>query len=125
MKLLFTLFISLLLSFGVTAQKVEWASKVINFSSEVNPLFFSALQITGKPNVSPYGDENPNAWTPYKPNKIDYVKVGFARAFRIRQIAIVESYNPGALYRIYAYDKNDEEYLVASFEPKPVPFRVV
>lgn len=113
-------FIAILFFGSAQAQKVEWASSVIEYSSEVSTLFFSAQQIIGKPNVTPYGEENPNAWTPSRPKRMDFIKVGFDKPMKIRQVAVVESYNPGALYRIYAYDRNDHEYLLMTLLPGSV-----
>ena len=62
-----------------TAQEVQWASKVIEFSSELSPLQYSAKQALNKPNVLPNGGENPNACTPKNPNRIEFIKVGFER----------------------------------------------
>ena len=50
-----------------SAQNVQWASEVIEFSSELSPMQYAASQALNKPNVLPNGGENPNAWTPKKP----------------------------------------------------------
>src|SRR3954462_13474925 len=85
-------------------QEVQWASKVIEFSSELTPVQYSAQQILGKPNVLPAGGQNPNAWTPDKPKRKEWIKVGYDHPIQVHQIAIAESYNPGALFRILLYD---------------------
>ena len=105
------------------AQTVQWASKVIEFSSELTPVQYSAEQALGKPNVLPAGGQNPNAWTPDKPKRSEYIKLGYANPIQIRQIAVAESYNPGALFRVYLYDEAGKEYLVHSFNPQPVPLQ--
>jgi len=108
---------------GVSGQSIQWASEVIDFSSELTPIQYSAQQVLGKPNVMPAGGENPGAWTPDRANKKDYIKVGFETAINIRQIAIAESYNPTAIYRVLVYDENGTEYEVNTFNPKPVPLK--
>jgi OOP family OmpA-OmpF porin len=105
------------------AQTVQWASKVIESSSELTPVQYSAEQALGKPNVLPAGGQNPNAWTPDKPKRSEYIKLGYANPIQIRQIAVAESYNPGALFRVYLYDEAGKEYLVHSFNPQPVPLQ--
>lgn len=105
------------------AQTVQWASEVIDFSSELTPVQYSASQILGKPNVLPAGGENPNAWTPERANKKEFIKVGFANPLQIRQIAIAESYNPSAIFKVFVYDENDTEYLVNTFSPRAVPLK--
>src|SRR6478752_10887098 len=82
------------------AQTVQWASKVIEFSSELTPVQYSAQQALGKPNVLPAGGQNPNAWTPDKPKRKEFIKVGFATPMQIQQVAIAESHNPSALFKI-------------------------
>lgn len=113
-------FFVILLSGSAFSQKVEWASKVEEYSSEISGLFFSAQQIIGKPNVNPFGEENPNAWTPSRPTRIEFIKVGFDKPMKIRQVTIIESYGPGSLYRIYAYDRSENEYLLMTLDPKAV-----
>ncbi len=102
-------------------QTVQWASKVIEFSSELTPVQYSSQQILGKPNVLPAGGQNPNAWTPEKPKRQEFIKVGFTTPMQIRQVAIAESYNPGALFKVFAYDEAGTEHLLHSLNPGPVP----
>jgi OOP family OmpA-OmpF porin len=115
-----------LLSFSVStihAQEIQWASKVIEFSSELSQKEYSAIQIIGKPNVLPEGGDSPNAWLPNNPNKEEFIKVGFDRPTRIQQIAIAESYNPSATYQVYVYDGGGNEYLINTFTPRPIPLK--
>ena len=55
---------------------------------------------------------------PARTTKEEYLKVGFERPFRIRQIAVAESYNPCAIKAIYVYDLSDNEFLINEFEPR-------
>ena len=105
------------------SQVVQWASKVIEFSSELTPVQYSAQQALGKPNVMPAGGQNPNAWTPDKPKRQEFIKLGFAKPIQIQQIAIAESHNPSALFKVYAYDEKGTEHLIRSFNPTPVPLK--
>ncbi len=106
-----------------SAQVVQWASKVIEFSSQLSPGQYSAQQVLGKPNVLPAGGENPNAWVPDKPNKKEFLKLGFDTPLNVRQIAIAESYNPSAISRILAYDGADNEYVVYTLNPSSIPLK--
>src|SRR4029078_3253881 len=110
-------------SFFSFSQTVQWASKVIEFSSELTPLQYSASQALGKPNVLPAGGQNPNAWTPDKPKRKEFIKVGFATPMQIQQVAIAESENPSALFKIYTYDEAGREYLIRSNNPLVVPVK--
>jgi len=104
-------------------QRVQWASKVLEFSSELTPVQYSAKQALGKPNVLPAGGQNPNAWTPDKPKRSEFIKLGYDTPMYVQQIAIAESYNPGALYKVYTYDEAGKEYLINTFNPQAVPLK--
>src|SRR3981189_570966 len=92
-------------------QQVQWASKVLEYSSELTPVQYSAQQALGKPNVLPAGGQNPNAWTPDKPKRSEYIKLGYSNPIQIQQIAIAESYNPSALFKVFIYDEAGKAYL--------------
>jgi OOP family OmpA-OmpF porin len=123
--LLLSLFI--VISSSAYAQTVQWASEVLEVSSQISEMQYSASQALKAPNVLPAGGENPNAWTPDRPNREEFIKVGFAEPMRIRQIAIAESYNPSAVSEIYAYDSQGKEYLIERFTPEalPAPSRIL
>jgi OmpA-OmpF porin, OOP family len=117
--LLFLFFNSVLvLTFG---QTLQWATKVLEFSSQITPGLYSAEQALGKPNVLPAGGENPQAWAPDRPRRKEFLKLGFDKPMNIRQIAVGESYNPGALYKVYAYDESGKEYEVVTLNPRANP----
>jgi OmpA-OmpF porin, OOP family len=120
---LLSLLITFLAFSGLNAQTVQWASKVIEFSSELTPVQYSAEQALGKPNVLPAGGQNPNAWTPDKPKRKEFLKLGFANPISIRQIAIAESHNPSAIFRILAYDEAGAEHIVNTLNPMAVPLK--
>lgn len=117
------LLISLLVFFIVTsaiAQDVQWVNTILEASSELTPRDYSAEQLIGKPNVTPGTGDSPNAWMPFREDREEYVKVGFENPFRIRQIAIAESFNPSAIYQIFLYDRSGNEFLINTFEPRPI-----
>src|SRR6187549_2657820 len=105
------------------AQVVQWASKVVEFSSELTPIQYSASQALGKPNVMPAGGQSPNAWAPDKPKRKEFLKLGFANPISIKQIAIAESYNPSAIFRVLVYDEAGKEYLITTRNPQVVPLK--
>lgn len=116
----FTLGLAILISNLVHAQNVQWAAKVLEFSSELTPVPYSANQVLNKPNVLPVGGESPNAWTPGKPDREEFVKVGFTTPMKIQQIAVAESYNPSTVYKIFTYDKEGNEFLINTFTPRAI-----
>ncbi len=103
--------------FQTYAQDTNWADKVIEYSSELEETQYSVKQLLGKPNVYPWGEGSPSAWTPSRPGREEFVKVGFDNPKPIRQIAIAESYNPSALTKIFFYDEAGNEYLMIEREP--------
>jgi OmpA-OmpF porin, OOP family len=114
---------SLLFSSLSHAQTLQWASKVLDFSSELTPTQHSAEQILGKPNVLPAAGPSPNAWSPDKPKRKEFIKVSFTTPIAIRQIAIAESHNPSALFRVLAYDEAGREYVINTLNPMAVPLK--
>jgi outer membrane protein OmpA-like peptidoglycan-associated protein len=111
------------MSYGASAQVVQWASKVLEFSSELTHAQYSAEQALGKPNVMPAGGDNPNAWMPDRPDRKEFLKLGFDKPMSIKQIAIAESFNPSALYRILVYDEAGREYELSTFNPMGIPMK--
>lgn len=122
-KLVFVAFTSILLPALTHAQTVQWATKVIDFSSELTPVQYSARQILGKPNVLPAGGQNPNSWTPDKPKRKEFIKLGYDHPIQVKQIAIAESYNPSGLFKVFLYDEAGTEHLVHSFSPTAIPLQ--
>lgn len=114
-------------TFHATSQEIQWASRVLEFSSELTSVQFSANQALGRPSALPGGGENPTAWTPSKPNRQEFIKVGFDKPMPIEQIAIGESFNPSTVTQVYAYDAEDKEYLVFTLKPetKPISARML
>ena len=51
---------------------------------------------------------------------MEFIKVGFANPMIIQQIAIGESYNPGSVASVYAYDKSGNETEVYTFNSRPI-----
>ena len=119
------LFLPLLLAivFQSSSQTVQWASKVIEFSTELTPVQYSAQQILGKPNVLPAAGQNPNAWTPDRPKRKESIKLGYEKPMQVAQIAIAESNNPSGLFKVYLYDENGREYLVQTLNPQAIPIK--
>ena len=115
-------FCLLLVGENVFAQEtVHWASRVVEVSSEKGRLEYSALQALHKPNVLPAHGDSPNAWTPGKDAKNQFIVVMFDTPIQAQQVAIAESQNPGSITRIFAYDTNAEEHLLFELEPRELP----
>lgn len=102
-------------------QEVRWADQVLEYSSQFGKRQYSANQVLGKPNVLPNLGASPNAWSPKKKGKLEYIKVGFVNPIQIQQLAIAETHNPGGIHKIYAYDSDGNEYLLNTFSPNFIP----
>lgn len=99
----------------VSGQTVQWASSVVGFSSEGRGEAYTqqyrANQILGKPNRLPQVGDNPCAWSPLYPDSPndEWITVRFSQAILIRQIAIFQSGNPGAVSQVLVLDGSGRE----------------
>lgn len=116
-------FFPLLLSFcflnPITVfSQVQWASKVLEVSSERKQdpvgLGYQAIQALGAPNKMPAIGESPVAWCPLKKSsrKDEFIKVGFISPQQIRQIAVAENIGAGAVSQIMIYGVEGEVEMV-------------
>ena len=104
---------------GFTQPKIQWASKVLGFSSErvdaSNPgPQYRAIQVLGSPNKLPQIGESVCAWSTAGADTYaeEYIKVGFENPARIKQVSIGENWGSGAIIRVLAYDSTDREYII-------------
>ncbi len=123
MRKLLVLILGFLVPVITHSQDIQWASKLIEFSSELTPIQYSAEQVLGKPTVLPAAGESPTAWTPDRPNKKEFIKVGFANPMKIRQVLIAESYNPTAITNVILYDASGNAYPIGSFTARSIPLK--
>ncbi len=106
------------------AQNVHWAKKVVKYSSQYSKKEKSANQVLGKPNVLPIGGDAYTAWAVKKKGEKEspdeaFIKVEY-EPMRVQQIAIAESFNPGAVTKVIIYGVNQEEKIVYKSFPKAV-----
>jgi len=111
MKKLSLLFImALAIAVPTYAQQIQWAYKVLQYSTQTDSREFAAVQVLGKPNALPYKGENVHAWEPKSSEKESSVKVGFLTPIIPKQIIIGESLNPGHISAVYVYDADGTEH---------------
>ena len=102
MKTFFTLFSFFYFLFSTHAQQVQWASKVIKFSSDLGGKQNGIKRILGRPDVFPQAGNSPNAWTPKKAlDGFEKIEVGFEHPQTVKQVAIFENLNAGCVIKIY------------------------
>ncbi|MCE7066776.1 OmpA family protein [Dyadobacter sp. CY326] len=100
-------------------QQILWANKVLGYSSEYRPAqyghAFRSKQILGIPNKLPDFGNSPCAWSPAEADgrNEEWIKVGFEKTISLKQVAIAENFNPGAIARVYAYDESGKEFLIS------------
>ncbi|CAF1543783.1 unnamed protein product, partial [Rotaria sordida] len=80
----------------------QWASCVLQFSSQYNDSTWSANQVIGPPKVYPRHGDIVGAWAQGNRAPDEFIIVGFERAVYPEQIDIYETYNPGAVIRVSA-----------------------
>jgi outer membrane protein OmpA-like peptidoglycan-associated protein len=108
-------------------QEILWADKVLGYSSEYRPAQYGhayrAKQILGIPNKLPQFGNSPCAWSSADPDgrNEEWIKVGFQKALPLKQVAIAENFNPGAIVRVYAYDEAGKEFLISEAVPLQQP----
>lgn len=104
-----TILFILILSFSlqVVAQKVYWAEKVDTVSSEYSYDRYGSKEIIGTPNVDRQGRNSIFAWA-VVPNDVNkesvemaFIEVNYGESRLVEQVAVFESFNPGAVAEIY------------------------
>lgn len=95
-------------------------------SSEVSSKQSCAGQVIGAPSVFPQGGASYSAWEPAIKSKTQYVKVGFKRPMKPKQIIVAENFKPGSVSKIVLIDKFGKEHVVKKLKPRPVdePHRI-
>lgn len=109
-RLFYILFSLFFVLFSVKAQQIQWASKVIKFSSDLGGKQNGIKRILGKPDAFPQGGSSANAWTPK--NALDgkeVIEVAFEKPQTVKQIAVFENLNAGCVYKI-AVDNGSGNY---------------
>ncbi|MES2410293.1 MAG: hypothetical protein V4535_02490 [Bacteroidota bacterium] len=101
MKTFFSLFSIFYFLFSVQAQQVQWANKLVKYSSDLGGKQFGIKRILGRPDAFPQAGSSPNAWTPK--NALDgyeWVQVSFENPQTVKQVAVFENLNAGCVVRI-------------------------
>ncbi|HRH57224.1 MAG TPA: OmpA family protein [Chitinophagales bacterium] len=118
-KLIFFFTYYLLLTTYYSFAQVQWASKLIDFSSQYkddlireNSTRWSATQVLGFPNTPRYGSSQ-LAWTPqHQDGTKEFVTVGFTAPQTVQQVIVGENANAGAIAEIILYDNTGKKFTV-------------
>jgi len=102
----------------------QWASKVLDFSSQYSKYKRSAKMVLGWPNAMFPGGESDAAWSvKSKGGKEDtkpaFIKVGYDKPMKIRQVVICENNAPGAITEVIIYGtQKGEQQTIYTAQPK-------
>jgi len=108
-----------LFNLSLAAQNIQWASEVVEFSSQYMSTKYGANQVLGQPNSFPEGGDSKLSWSPKtEDGKLEYIKVKFENPMPVLQVVVYENHHPGAVSAVYLYDENDNEYLAQEFKAK-------
>ncbi len=103
--------------------KAQWANEVVKFSSQFSKTDKSAQEVLGTPNVLPIGGESNMAWSVKSKNGKEvsgtaFIRVSYKNPARISQVAIAQSYNPGAITKVTIFGPDKEELKIYEGTPK-------
>ena len=91
---------------------LQWASDVIDVSSEYSKESWSAARVIGAPNVYPLHGDLQEAWASAgADDRAEWIQVAFEEPMRIDTIEIIETFNPGAVDRIEVIDRRGKRTL--------------
>lgn len=105
-------FCFLLFPLFVQAQQVQWANKVLKYSSDLGGRLNSVKRILGKPDAFPQGGISANAWVAKDALGSAYVEVEFEQAQTVKQIAVFENLNAGCVTRVMVGDASGKLHTV-------------
>lgn len=108
-----TILFILFYPFEVFSQ-IQWADRVLSFSSQKANQSYSAKQTLGPPSKLPALGDCGCAWTPDMPENFEeeFVRVKFKEKTKVQQIFVSENYNAGSIKYIYLYDQYNLPHLV-------------
>src|SRR3989449_1897891 len=90
----------------------QYASTVIDFSSQFSTSSFAATQALGAPNVSTYGD-NASAWAPTSRNgTVEFITLGYSTPVSATGVTIRETWGNGFVTKVELLDVSDAFHTV-------------
>lgn len=110
----FSFFILFILGTSLSYSQIQWATRLLSYSSQQGEKAYSAKQVLGPPSKLPaYGDCG-CAWTTLFPDNYEeeFVRVAFPKKINVQRIFVSENYNGGAVKAIYLYDQYNLPHLV-------------
>lgn len=104
-------------------QRLE--KRIVVLETRLNPKPFVGQswgieQVTGPPNTRTYGDQ-PTAWASQtQDGQPEWIEVQYAQSVKPFEIVVYETYNPGAITKVTAFDQfGNEGILWEGLDPSP------
>ena len=124
MKNFYSLLTVLFITSVAYSQSVQWASEIIDFSSQSDDPTLSAEQVLGQPDaLFSDAEDRARAWQPNKKLALEDLVLGYSEPMQIQQVAIAESLQPTALSQLYAIDEEGNEHFLLDFDPRELPLQ--
>lgn len=94
--------------------RIQWADKVLNFSTQLGTKQYSAQQALGKPSVLPSFGFSACSWTPriIRSHEEEFLHLSFAQPQKVRTIIINLNNSPNCISKIFLFDTKKNKYLV-------------
>jgi OmpA-OmpF porin, OOP family len=94
--------------------QVQWAARVLGFSSQNGEKGFGAIQALGQPNKMPASGISEVAWMPDMRSRLplEWIRVAFERPEPAEQVLLAENSRPGAVAAVFLYDAQNNPYAV-------------
>ena len=102
------------ISFLGSSQTIQWAFKVLDYSSQQSSKDYAAVQALGVPNALPHQGESVKAWEPKSSENESFIKVGYLKPIIPKQIIIGESFNAGHITAVFVYDASGKEFRLST-----------
>ena len=105
-KPLYLLFI-LIAGTGLASAQIQWADRLLSYSSQRGEIAYSAKQVLGPPSKLPALGDCGCAWVPKLPdnNQEEFVRVAFKEKIQVERIYVSENHNAGAIKEILLFDQ--------------------
>ncbi|MBC8172313.1 MAG: PD40 domain-containing protein [Chitinophagales bacterium] len=110
----FWVFIFIISFSSFTYGEIMWANKLLSYSSQLDEKAYSAKQALGPPSKLPSLGDCGCAWSTSMPNNNleEFIRVGFEKRIKVRQIIVSENFNAGSIKAIYLFDQYNIPHLV-------------
>jgi len=92
--------------------QVQWANKVLAFSSQYGEKDYAANNVLGPPTTMPSGGGSVLAWSPQKNSNQEFIKVGFKENIAISSVIIAENLAAGSIKKVSLFDNRLTEHII-------------